>query len=115
MAAVWQITDHLCRRPVEDGGFCGGRIVSKLLDTGRLFFRCTRCGIEAVGSAKALCACGETVHNGKFGGSDAGLRCVKNPARSNECPDELVIRYVEPMPREVAQKSKVVTRYAGES
>jgi hypothetical protein len=93
-AAVWSVTDHLCRRPVEDGGYCGGRIVLKQREPGKLFARCTRCGIESPGPAKALCMCGETIHNGKRAGADAGLRCVKNDTRTHERPDEVVIRYV---------------------
>ena len=92
--AVWSVTDHLCRRSVEDGGYCGGRIVLKQLDTGKPFARCTRCGIESPGPEKSLCMCGETIHNGKRAGVDAGLRCVKNETPTNERPDEVVIRYV---------------------
>lgn len=95
---VWSITDHLCRRPVEDGGFCGGRIVSKVLPDRSPFSRCTRCGLDAPGHAEALCMCGETVHNGRKVGANAGLRCVKNELRTADCPDEIVVRFVEQLP-----------------
>ena len=95
---VWSITDHICRRPVEDGGFCGGRIVSKMLDDRKPFSRCTCCGLESPGPAKSICMCGEVFHNGKRSGADAGLRCVRNENQTRECPDEIVVRYVEPSP-----------------
>ena len=66
----WTITDHVCR-------VCMGRILTTRRD-GKLVSRCADCEIEAVGSHKALCACGAKTRAGK----DAGLRCIRNESHS---------------------------------
>ena len=106
-ALVWSLTDHVCRRSVEDGGFCGGRIVSKALEDGKPFSRCTRCGTESAGGHRTLCVCGETIRNGKKMGSNAGIRCVKNDERTQEFPDEIVVRFAPDVRRDPAQKKPI--------
>lgn len=103
-AVVWALTDHVCRRPVEVGGFCGGRIVSKMLDDGKPFSRCTRCGLESPGHAETLCICGMKMQVGKLAGRDAGFRCVPNECRTDECPDEIVVKYAEALKPEKREK-----------
>lgn len=89
---LWRLEPHVCRT-------CFGRIVSRPTDTsGERLYRCSNCGGEAVGATPSvLCSCGLTVRkaarNGaKNGGTqvDAGIRCVKNPSRTELLPCEFV-------------------------
>lgn len=77
---LWELTDHVCRA-------CFGRIVlSADAGPGRRY-RCTNCGLEAIGRDPAcVCACGLRLKNGK----DAGLRCERNGAPTPEFPSEVV-------------------------
>lgn len=75
--AQYKITDHVCR-------ICFGRVL--VCETGA---RCADCG--AVGKTVSdVCACGTMLNAGQ----NAGLRCIKNPAVSVECPAEIVVIYV---------------------
>lgn len=75
--AQYKIVDHVCR-------VCFGRIL--VLDSQA---RCADCGASGK-SVKDVCACGALLRTG----TNAGLRCVKNPEVSIECPAEIVVSYV---------------------
>lgn len=77
VGAEWKITDHVCR-------VCFGRVLLSATQA-----RCADCGASGR-HAIDVCACGVKLHSGAPG----GLKCLKNPAISIECPAEIVIRYV---------------------
>ena len=81
--------------------------MSKALEDGKPFSRCTRCGTESAGGHRTLCVCGETIRNGKKMGSNAGIRCVKNDERTQEFPDEIVVRFAPDVRRDPAQKKPI--------
>lgn len=79
---TWNLTDHACR-------LCFGRLLESLTgDSPR--YRCAECGHSVEGTVQALCCCGVMV------GSQTGLECVKNPARSAASPQEIVVRELAP-------------------
>lgn len=79
METVWVITDHVCRA-------CLGRVlVSK--EKGRKVARCADCGLTADGGHEAICACNTT----RKGGRHAWTRCVPNPNKSTEFPQEIMV------------------------
>lgn len=75
--ATYKITDHVCR-------ICFGRVLVAETES-----RCADCGASGK-NVKDVCACGTLLHTDK----NAGLRCIKNPAVSIECPTEIVVSYV---------------------
>lgn len=77
VGADWKITDHVCRA-------CFGRVLLSKTQA-----RCADCGASGQ-HAIDVCACGVKLHNGV----SAGLKCLKNPAISIECPSEIVVSYV---------------------
>lgn len=76
---VWSLEPHACRH-------CFGRVLSRTAEDGTPVFRCSNCGAEGRGAAKAVCACGMTLRSGK----SAGLRCVINNNKTAELPSEVV-------------------------
>ncbi|MGC1301954.1 MAG: hypothetical protein WA840_06240, partial [Caulobacteraceae bacterium] len=67
-----------------------GRVVSASAPGGARLYRCTNCGAQGVGGhARVICACGM-----KVGPRDAGVRCLPNPARTPECPNEIIAKEV---------------------
>ena len=79
----WAITDHLCR-------ICFGRLMSRKLENGRLVVKCAECAAAVEGSNLDLCCCGVALQSG----ANAGLRCMKNDARTPEQPQEIIVRHV---------------------
>lgn len=91
----WGVIDHVC-------GKCAARLVGRVVE-GRPHYRCTGCGIETPAGgdgirmtpgpngrrAPTICAC-----HMRFGGRDAGIRCVINDRRSPDNPTEVVARQV---------------------
>lgn len=89
---LWRLEPHVCRK-------CFGRVLSRCADTvGVRVYRCSDCGHEVEADNPAeICCCGVKIRKSgrdgsKHGGSlvDAGLRCIKNPARTNLLPSEVV-------------------------
>lgn len=89
---LWRMEPHVCRS-------CFGRIMSRPSDVaGERVYCCSNCGCEASGGhPSVLCCCGLKMRKaartgGKNGGEmiDAGIRCVKNPAKSELIPGEFV-------------------------
>ena len=79
----WIITDHVCAA-------CFGRILVTYDEDDKKTFRCSNCSVESVGrSAAVICACGT-----KIRGRDAGIRCVKNSAKSPEWPSDIVAEQI---------------------
>lgn len=97
---LWEIMDHVCRS-------CMGRIAKRVatrgevlgtrsdgtkirMEGGEIVVRCVECGLEAMGfdvTVRSVCACGiERQH---------GFRCTKNPHRSEEFPNEIVVGEAE--------------------
>ncbi len=74
----WEITDHACRH-------CFGRIL-RCSDDDR--YRCSECGAEAFGTHEALCWCGVEV------GGERTFECLRNPAKSEQVPQEIIVREV---------------------
>lgn len=79
----WSITDHVCKA-------CFGRLLVCRDEHGKLHVRCADCGLQADGSHKALCACGQKLNTG----GDAGLRCRPNPNQGPDAPQEIIVEYV---------------------
>lgn len=93
--ADWGVVDHVC-------GKCFARLVGHIVD-GRAHYRCTGCGRETPHGgpglamtpgpngrrAPTICSC-----HLRFGGRDAGLRCVVNDRRTPDNPTEIVARQV---------------------
>lgn len=79
----WRLEPHACR-------VCFGRLVSRRpVAGGPRIYRCTNCGMEIPGArASVLCCCGMKLATGR----DAGLRCIRNPKRTPECPSEIVVQ-----------------------
>lgn len=76
----WRLTDHACAA-------CFGRILARP-EANETMYRCTNCGAERISTRpETLCACGITLRTGK----NAGLRCVRNPAPTPECPSEIIV------------------------
>lgn len=86
----WTVVDHVCKR-------CFGRLVGRAAESGR-FYRCTNCGATSPDDEPptmrtggrghpTICACSI-----RFGGRDAGIRCVVNTARGPDNPAEIVAR-----------------------
>lgn len=103
---LFGLLDHACR-------ICGGRLLHRRLASGGLEVRCAECGIaaELAPSAahpyKALCFCGARLPTG----ADASLRCIRNPRRTHEQPQEVVVRYVpaeEAGPKRVSSSRRPV-------
>ncbi len=76
---MWLVTDHVCRG-------CFGRV---LATADKKLARCADCAAVGV-KVPDVCACGAMLMTGV----NAGLRCVKNPNVSIECPAEIVVSYV---------------------
>ena len=74
------LTDHVCR-------FCLGRVLKV---DGERRYRCADCGAEGEGSVKSVCCCGAKLANGR----SAGMVCEPNPARSEQAPCEVSVRFV---------------------
>lgn len=83
---VWAITDHVCR-------VCFSRVLVRETFDRRRIYRCSNCGIEAEGKTEAaVCCCGVKLKTGV----DAGIRCIKNDAKSPEWPSEVVAMQAGP-------------------
>lgn len=99
---LFGLLDHACR-------ICGGRLLQRRLASGGREVRCAECGTvaelapAAAHPYKALCFCGARLPTGV----DAGLRCIRNPQRTHEQPQEVVVRYV---PEEEAATRRAPTR-----
>ena len=75
--AQYKIVDHVCR-------VCFGRILVSDSQA-----RCADCGASGK-TVHEVCTCGTLLRTK----TNAGLRCVKNPEVSIECPAEIVVSYV---------------------
>jgi hypothetical protein len=71
----WEILPHIHKS-------CCGRLLRRVLADGTVIVRCAACGEEAAHHGK-LCWCA-------VGVGKTTLRCVANPNRSAEAPDEIV-------------------------
>lgn len=80
METVWAISDHVCR-------VCLGRVLVRRDADGKSVARCADCGLEASGGAQAICAC----NTSKKGGRHSWTRCVPNPNKSIEFPQEVMV------------------------
>lgn len=79
-AYSWQIIDHVC-------SCCFGRLLMRETFDRRKVYRCSNCGLEREGGSEtAICCCGIKLKTG----TDAGIRCQKNPEKSPEFPSEIV-------------------------
>lgn len=80
----WRLVPHCCHA-------CFGRLVSRPGRGGATYYRCSNCGLERESTRpETLCACGITLRTGR----NAGLRCIRNPAPTPECPSEIVVEEV---------------------
>jgi predicted amidophosphoribosyltransferase len=75
--ALWTKTDHVCR-------VCFGRVLRRPHFDGGTIVQCADCGLEAVGTHRAICCCG--IKRGPF----EKLRCVRQDKPSPEFPLEVV-------------------------
>ncbi|BBL75446.1 hypothetical protein [Methylomagnum ishizawai] len=100
--AGWFLVEHACR-------ICSGRLLWRPGPNGGGQARCAECGAKAVGEPRNLCWCGAKTATGK----NAGLRCVRNPERTPQNPNEVIVVPVEEADMVVERKG-VVTRYVGE-
>jgi hypothetical protein len=88
----WEPVDHLCR-------VCGGRILLRVNKKKEKSYRCSNCGSRSVGTAEAICYCGnERV---------SGLRCVRNDEQTALFPHEVVVQYVGSTPTKKKSKGEV--------
>ena len=84
-AFAWRLTDHCCRA-------CFGRVLARETFEHKRLYRCSNCGVEAVGASEAaICACGIKLGRKR---RDAGIRCVPNPTINAECVSEIVAQQV---------------------
>jgi len=79
MSELWALSDHVCRE-------CLGRVLTRKVGTVRQAL-CADCGREANGEPDSLCCCGSKMSDG----TDAGLRCVKNPDFSPTLPQQIAV------------------------
>jgi hypothetical protein len=75
--ALWQKTDHVCR-------VCFGRVYRRPDLNGGTVVQCSNCGIEAVGTHKAICCCG--LKRGPY----EKVRCIKQDQPTPEFPAEVI-------------------------
>jgi hypothetical protein len=92
-ADCWRLEPHVC-------AVCFARVAScPDGDDGDRLYRCTNCGVEAVGHRPAVvCACGLKLRRAGANGTtgtvqDAGIRCHENLSRSPEVPALFVASY----------------------
>ena len=75
---LWRIEDHVCRE-------CLGRVVSRQAEDGQAVMRCSNCGLEAIGGAETVCACGIRR------GGHSGLRCIQLDAPISGINAEVIV------------------------
>jgi hypothetical protein len=83
----YRVTPHICR-------ICFGRVLMRETFDKRKLFRCSNCGVELEGKNEAaICMCGL-----KLGTKvDAGIRCVPNPEKRPELPNEIIAEQAQPV------------------
>lgn len=99
-AERWSVVDHLCR-------ICFGRLMIRRAESGKLVVKCAECDAAIEGSHLDICCCGVTLQSG----ANAGLRCMKNEARTPEQPQAIIVRHVPQ--EEGAKKGRRPVRVLG--
>ncbi len=86
MGPLWEQTDHVCR-------VCFGRVYRRPHPEGKgTIVRCSNCGLEEIGTHKAICCCGIT--RGKY----QKVQCVRQESPTPEFPSEIVSMEVPAAP-----------------
>lgn len=77
---TWEFSDHACRH-------CFGRVMQRVW-RGKVFeVKCAECGTQVFGDVMDLCCCGADC-----GALGRALECFKNPTKTADVPQEIMVR-----------------------